>query len=215
MGYIEQTSEFAKDFDLPLLIRSPFKKIKCVGARPLLNWLRPYAGLNKKEFFSNKNTPAPGKLAPSPAVTINRYGRGRVIYCAFDLFSDYSDYMHPWTKALFLDILEIIASRKPFMIEAPSSVHTRLTRQGRELYLHLLNTHIQPPTIAFDQAGVFPPAVIEDIIPVHDIKITLPGTDITGASLEPGKKTLKIKKTKNTTVINVPEIKIYEIVKLR
>ncbi len=214
VGYIDTEGRFARDFDLPLLVRSPFRRIRCATARPLLGWHLPYAEATDRHFFSSRTTPAIGRRAPTPAVTLNRYGKGRVIYFACDPFQAYVDNGHSWLKSLLVDILQAYAPRKPFDLHAPSTVHARMTRKGGERYIHLLNAHVEPRTIVFSKAGAYPPEIMEQIVPIYDVRIEIPGKSVRRATLEPGGKRLRVKCSGSSCVIMVPRIELYDIVRI-
>lgn len=214
LGYIEAGEEFAKDYDLPLLIRSPFRRLECTTAKPLLNWRLPYAEPTPQRRFSNSNTPPPGKFAPSPAVTVNQYGKGQVVYFACDIFLAYTDYVHSWVKSLFIDVLNKYAPRKPFTVQAPSTVHVRLTRNGNERYLHLLQAHVQPRAIVFSKAGVYPVEIIEEVVPVSEVVLTVPDCEVRTAILEPSGEKLRLEKKRGETRIYIPQVAVYDVVRL-
>jgi hypothetical protein len=95
-----------------------------------------------EETWVNWWCPPPSKGTGEPAVVRNRYGKGRVVYAAFDLFTMQNKGFH-LLKDLFRGILDELVEHPRIRLETP---HRKLLGfvaydrpQKRELIVHLVN----------------------------------------------------------------------------
>lgn len=104
-------------------------------------------------------------LGTPPGITLNHYGKGKVIYVAFPLEEFYERRRLPETRNILKELFRILLDRE-FAVEmdAPPGVIMNLTGNGQQYFLHLLNY-----TGTMHEDG----HAVEYIAPVNNIKINL------------------------------------------
>lgn len=160
---------------------------------------------------------SPGEAVPGttpiPGVVVRGYGKGRVVYMPAGYDAGY--YLYPFTyERLLLGQAMRWAAKEPFGISvtAPMCVHSTFFRQerdGQRLVVNLFNdlnssgNHAQPDNDIPQR---------EEIIPIHDIKITFRGYDITRVHLEPGAANLAMKRVSGGVEVTVPRLDTQNLV---
>ena len=76
-----------------------------------------------------------------PAATLNRYGRGRVLYVATDLFGCYWHEQYPGLRR-FIGLLVRYVLPRSIEVEAPPTVEVTLRRRDRDLIVNLCNLSV-------------------------------------------------------------------------
>ena len=152
-------------------------------------------------------------IAAVPGIVVRNHGKGRVVYMSAGFDAGY--YLYPFTyERLLLGQAIRWAAQDPFgiSVKAPMCVHSTFFRQekdGQRLVVNLFNdlnssgNHAQPDNDIPQR---------EEIIPIHDIKVTFRGYDITGVHLEPGATKLAMKKVDGGIEVTVPKLDIQSIV---
>jgi hypothetical protein len=115
-----------------------------------------------RHFSSHRQTPSSGTVR-GPAIV----RRGRAIYCAHPLFSQYAQNAPRWCKQLILNVLQLLLPEPLLRHNGPSSVFATVLEQPAEkrLITHVL--HYIPERRGFDFD------VIEETIPLHDLTISV------------------------------------------
>ncbi len=181
-----------------------------VGIPELKRWLdyTIVKAHDNTETLANLYLPAGGAfsaplefpLGTPPGITLNHYGKGKVIYVAAPIEEHYERRRLPETRKLLKSLFGILLDNK-FIIEvdAPPGIIVNLTGDGGRFFLHLLNY-----TGTMHEDGY----AVEYIAPVHDIKIKLSGI--------PGECTLKqvgggktLKPAKDRT-FNIDRLEIFD-----
>ena len=148
-----------------------------------------------------------------PAVVANTYGKGRAVFFAAGMDSAYYLYPYPYQRILLKDALEWVTPA-PFGIEveAPMSVHATFRRQAKDggrLIVHLYNGTNSTANHAKPAEDI---PVREEIIPIHDIKVTFKGYDIKKLRLEPEGMELPLTLEGGKIEVVVPKLKIHTMV---
>ncbi len=139
-----------------------------------------------------------------PAVVTSQHGTGRVVYFpSLEGEFYYSSRIDQHARLIANAVASARRDRQRVTIEAPSTVHleVRSAGEGGDLHVHLLNSSgdMQRP--------------ISEIIPVHDIRISIGGT--------PGKvrarslwldRELPVSTVGSTAVMVLPEMDVYDVV---
>ncbi|MBU0715889.1 MAG: hypothetical protein KJ964_11085 [Verrucomicrobia bacterium] len=121
-----------------------------VGIPGLKRWIeynivKPAPGV---EILANLYLPAGGAFGATlefpfgvpPGITLNRFGRGKVIYAAVPLDEFYEQRNLPETRHLLRELFRILLDGAPVLeLEAPAGVIMNLTESASGVYLHLLN----------------------------------------------------------------------------
>ena len=136
-------------------------------------------------YFLKDLSPAiPGKDTGYPAVVVNSYGKGKVVYFPGQVDRLFYRIGHPDYERLLLNSLYFVAGRPTVIVEAPTTVEATFFQQAEpgRLIIHLLNhTYGQlfpaPTTSHYGSFSrdVFRP--VGDMVPVGDIQVSLQPSD--------------------------------------
>lgn len=132
------------------------------GAEVLADGILPYFDRTYRHFCSHRQTPSSGKQG-NPAVV----QRGRAIYFAHPIFSQYNQNAPRWCKVLFLNALNLLLPEPLVRHEGPTTLQAALNEQASEKrwVLHLL--HYIPERRSQDID------VIEDVIPLYQVRVSV------------------------------------------
>jgi len=102
----------------PLPIRGPIPLVKAAEAEVIATLAFPYTKTEEESFASIHSDP-PGILTDYPAITVNRFGKGRVIWSAYPIENEpYEEY-----RRIFLNLLHIDGAPDYFFYsDAPKNV---------------------------------------------------------------------------------------------
>ena len=152
---------------LPLHIDGQLLYVKPTSARTLAKLVhRAYPKELPGNFGLGSFAPA-GEDTGYPAVTVNQFGKGKVVYINASLFRSYWKNNRPQTKYLVRNLVDLVTADKLLEVKADASVEVSLFRQDSALVLHLLFYHI---TKTLDGPRW---AIVEDIPPIHDVSVKL------------------------------------------
>ncbi len=133
--YLRATPEL-KPYGAPVMdveAGGSYTKVTLTTARKLLDLVPPYKG--------TKGGP-PDSRPEGPGVTLNTYGKGKVVYCATDLFGGYYDKDTPNMRKLaawMLDRVYPASARRIVMENAPVTVELFYNERKGERFVHLVN----------------------------------------------------------------------------
>ncbi len=132
------------------------------GAKVLAAAAVPYFNRTFKRFCSHRHTPSSG-AAGYPAIV----GKGKAIYFAHPIFTQYAKNAPRWCKRLVLNALDLLLPRPLLRVGGPSTVLTAINEQAaqRRWVLHLLHYIPERRGQDFD--------VLEDIIPLHNVEVSV------------------------------------------
>lgn len=132
------------------------------GAQVLAPAIRSYFDRTPEHFCSHKQTPSSGEVE-QPAIV----RKGRCIYFAHPIFTQYYRSAPRWCRVLFLNALEQLLPEPLLRIDAPTTALATLNQQPEEKrwILHLLHYIPERRGKDFD--------IIEDVIPLADVKASV------------------------------------------
>jgi hypothetical protein len=153
----------AKQSSSPLLDRIPrqwipsptyYLQVKAAGAQVALRFTKPLVGSYE----------LPPQLSDNPALTINKTGKGTVVYCAGDLGNMIHAWHMPEPLILIENAVRALAPVNIALENVPSAVELvhRSQNTGRRHLLHFVN---------FNGEMTRP---IRQITPVRNARVTLP-----------------------------------------
>jgi len=122
----------------------------------------PYFDRTYQHFCSHRQTPSSGQAGP-PAIV----QRGRTIYFAHPIFTQYSRNAPRWCKALFLNALGLLLPEPLVRHDGPTTLQVTVNEQAaeRRWVVHLL--HYIPERRSQDID------VIEDVIPLYEVRVSV------------------------------------------
>jgi len=144
-----------------------------------------------------------------PALTIHRFGKGRVVYAGSALGALYKRYNHQDTRRLIANAVLWAAGAAPgICARAPETVEVIPWRDkdNKQSIIHLVNR--TGAGIAKNNASL-----MHDAIPIHDVVLRV-SRDLAGKTVtaQPGNRPLKSRWEGDTMVINVERINTWEVV---
>jgi hypothetical protein len=78
-------------------------------------------------------------LLSHPGATLNRHGKGKVLYVPGDLFRDFAANRYSLTRALVGELTRSLAGRLSIHVRGPSCIDVVLRRRGGKTVIHLIN----------------------------------------------------------------------------
>ncbi len=131
-------------------------------AEVLADGIRSYFDRTWEHFCSHRQTPSSGQVG-TPAIV----RRGRAIYFAHPVFTQYNQNAPRWCKVLFLNALDLLLPEPLVRHDGPSTLQVTVNAQPalQRLVVHLLHYIPERRGNDFD--------VIEDVIPLHDVRLSL------------------------------------------
>jgi hypothetical protein len=132
------------------------------GSETLAEVRVPYFNRTKEQFCSHRHTPSSGRVGYPGAVR-----RGRVIYFAHPMFTQYYQFAPRWCKKLVCNAINLLMPQRAVASNAPSTALITLNEQPykNRLVLHVLHYIPERRGVELD--------VIEDIIDLHDIMMSV------------------------------------------
>jgi hypothetical protein len=147
----------------------------------------------------------PGKYSGSPAITVNKYGKGKAVFLSNDIFGAY--YLRPqWNlKNIFRNLLNEVIPEKLIEIHGPGNVEVVLAEKDGAKQVHLVN-HYRDKTIGDSYS------IAENVLPVYDIKIKIKAEQVPGSVvLIPERENLNFKYENGYVSFTIPKLHIYTI----
>lgn len=132
------------------------------GSEILADNIAPYFNRTWKHYCSHNHAPSAGKEYGPSLVR-----QGRAVYCAQPLFAQYAANAPRWCRDILSGILELLLPNPVLRVNAPSSMIATVNRQKQENrdIIHLLHYIPQRNSDNMD--------TVDDVIPLHDIDISL------------------------------------------
>ena len=175
------------------------------GTEVLADVLVPYFNRAWDHFVSHRHTPSSGRVGYPGIVQ-----RGRVVYFAHPVFTQYSRNAPRWCKTFVLDALDRLLPDPLVRVDGPSTLVATVTAQPaeRRWIVHLLHYVPERRGQDFD--------VLEDVIPLFDLKVSLKtGWEVEEALLVPQGKRLRFVDRGGRVELVVPRLDGHQMVALR
>jgi hypothetical protein len=227
ISYVSDTGEYSKvysrfDLESPVAGRLPadgyitsrgsLAQVELQGAEALARIVFPIAEPTADKFVNIMTNP-PAVPSEWPACTAHTFGKGRAIYFAGGIDRDYVDLSFPELKYVLADAVRHAAGA-PLQVElqAPASVELAAWERedGKQLVVHLVNCQ---PEIGRDLYSTR--HVIDEIIPVHDLTLTVRVDKLVQAAhLQPGNTPLSFERADGEAKIHIPRVETHALVVL-
>jgi hypothetical protein len=152
------------------------------------------------------------KVEELPAAVSRKHGEGKVIYFAAGIDAAHYSLSYPYYRVVLAQAMRTAASAAPPVeVAAPMCVHAVTVRQkkgGARLIVHLFND-------LNTTAGHGHPAeevpLREEVIPIHDITVTLRGYNVKAVRQEPEGKELAIERAGDAVTFAVPTLRVHSM----
>ncbi|MBM3801135.1 MAG: hypothetical protein FJW26_02360 [Acidimicrobiia bacterium] len=179
----------------------PGSKVEVICTRSNLTGKSP---LDK--FDSRKNYDS-----SEPAVTLNRFGKGKAIYINGDVGAAFIHNPYPPLKRLVAQLVR--RTKPPIEIEAPRAIEVTAALRGpREMVIHLVNNPAPSLPFGTRSQDVTTHFYLEEVNPIYNVRIKLNDFKLRGASLPLQARALPI--AHHPVGVLVPEVKLHEVVLL-
>jgi hypothetical protein len=150
-----------------------------------------------------------------PFILLNNAEKGRSVYFAADIGQAYFIAPYQYQRRLMTNSVRWAAAgnQPAITIEAPLSVQAAFYTQEnpRRTLIHLLNETNTQANRAIPENN---PPQREEILPIHDIKITLNNPNLKNAFQEPGHHRLQLKNENGKLQMSVPVLQVHSIIVL-
>ncbi|GBC75740.1 hypothetical protein HRbin06_01062 [archaeon HR06] len=166
---------------IPQLHKGPLIKVKNNGGKVLAKIIDPVG-----EFISGRTYslfPAvPGNITDYPAIITNERGESRSVYIAGAFEYNYARFSYPNYRKLLINSILWVAKEDPVIrVEAPLTVEATFFKKDNNFIVHLVNYHLQkmdlsPITLPFSQLQNPPVPLIEETIPIYNVKVKVRGS---------------------------------------
>ncbi|HSV74633.1 MAG TPA: alpha-amylase family protein [Chthonomonadales bacterium] len=173
------------------------------GAEALAQVWEPYFNRTWEHFCSHHHTPCE-RRGPDPGVL----RKGRIVYFAHPVFACYARHGMAFYRIVALTALRLLLPDPLVMTDAPSTLHVAWNRQpahGREV-IHLLHYIPERRMLAED--------TVEDVIPLHDVRLRLRVNGVRRAYLAPDDTELEAAPAGVYTEVRVPVLRGHAMVVL-
>ena len=202
--YLRVTPDMKK-FGLPVMdveAGGSYTKVIPTTARKILDLVPPYKG--------TKGGP-PDESPEGPGVTVNTYGKGKVLYCAADLFGGYYEKATPNMRKLAAWMIEQVypAESRLIVLEgAPIDVEMFYNRKSsKEYFVHLVN-------YAGDKRDTGTPQV-QDFTCVQGIRVKVKlDSRPSGVTLVPEGKKVNFTFTGGYLIFETLPLKIHDVYRI-
>lgn len=194
---------------IPQLVEGEFIKVIPTTATPIsmIQWPLTVPAVNRA--FRHTMPPA-GNISDFPSISVNRYGAGIALYIAAPVFRSYWNSNHFWVRRIVNNLVDAYVQDKYYEVDAPVHVETNLMEKDGKRYLHFIN--YQSIHAGEKSSAMYNP--IEQITPVHNIRVKINDSTIRSAILRPSDTVLEVVEQADHVVIVVPEVHIHTIVEL-
>lgn len=212
-NYVELLGKMRENFQgsNPFQLSQPHIRTKHIDEQTAIfgEFHYPFVFKQRHTDYSNYDPKSSGV----PAITFYPYGKGGVVYFAFDPGSFYLEQRYPEAKYLLEKAVRIL-STPPVLLEAPPCVElTCFTQPGKRLF-HLINSQ---PELGQSILPSSRGEIIESVIPIFDIKMKIKVSHherIKRIYWAPDEKDLEFTKNGDFLVAKIPKLEVHGIVVL-
>jgi hypothetical protein len=174
------------------------------GTETLAQIAVPYFNREYNHFISHQHTPSTHQIG-YPGIL----RRGKVIYFAHPIFTQYRRSAPHWIKKLFLNALDLLLPQPAVCVQGPSTLMVTLNEQPaeRRRVLHLLHYIPERRGEEFD--------TIEDIIPLYNIAASVRADNpIHTVTLVPQNQSLQYQIVDGRIQFTIPEINGHQMIEI-
>ena len=186
----------------PFVLYERAQRVKVADAEVLADAWRPYFNREFRHFCSHQHTP-PAEAAGYPAAI----RKGRILYFAHPVFRNYRNKGQQLARDYVWSVIARVYGRLDVEVGLPSMGRVSLMRQEAERR-HIL--HLLYATPIARGRGI---EVIEDIVPLHDIPISLK-LDASKVTLVPEGTDLPFTRVGNRIDFILPKLELHQMVAL-
>jgi hypothetical protein len=172
-------------------------------AETLANKVLAYFDRTFRHFCSHRQTPSSGQVG-GPAVI----KKGRAIYFANPIFSEYNAVAPHWEKQLFLNALDLLLPDPLVRHDGPTTLQVTVNEQPDEnrWIVHLLHYIPERRSQEID--------IIEDVIPLYNVKISIKLPNVRAVMVVPQQKPLLCQQKDGRVEFVLPQLIGHQMIAL-
>jgi hypothetical protein len=169
----------------------------------LANKVSSYFDRTYKHFCSHRQTPSSGQV-DGPAVI----RKGRAIYFANPIFTEYIILAPRWEKQLFLNALDLLLPDPLIRHDGPTTLLVTVNDQptNNRWVVHLLHYIPERRSQQID--------TIEDVIPLYDVKISIKSPKIKAVACVPEQEPLPFNQKNERVEFVLPRLVGHQMIAL-
>ncbi|MEM7807559.1 MAG: alpha-amylase family protein, partial [Planctomycetota bacterium] len=198
---------FATELDASayVMYRRGRKLSQLEGSKVLASSEPAYFDRTAEHFCSHQHAPST-MVETNPAILRSRHGRA--ITFAHPLFLTHFDNAARWCKVMLATAIELIMPGRLVRHDGPSTLLCHLTHQPHEQrrVLHLLHYVPERRGKEFD--------VIEDVLPLHNLTVSIEADKVVAATLQPEGLTLDADYADGRLSVRVPKLEGHAMIVL-
>lgn len=197
--------------NLPLLIHGKFLYVKPTTATLLSSLIHPLAPEHSFERFAFGDAP-PGKESGYPAVTLNRYGKGKAVYISGQIFRTFWEKKQVYLRYLVKNLVNLVTKEKIIEVVAPPCIEVSFFRRKIAYVVHLVNHGSRMSNIYEILDGKIN-QVNDYILPVFGIQIKIKLKEEPEKITQiPEKRTLSWQRLGNYITFKVPSVDVHSVI---
>jgi hypothetical protein len=127
----------------PVLFRTRVLEIACTSARPLAELVYP-AAHRTRDVFTDGETPYTNfgnQSTGKPLITLNRVGKGAVIYIAAPIGREIASREDPWLKRIVVECVRKFSPPLAIQVDAPPGIQVVFGRRSAQMHVVSLVNH--------------------------------------------------------------------------
>ena len=191
--------------DMDLIVYGKFIQVRATDdVREIASIVHPI--VEDRHFYKHQAPPSREK-SQYPAITLNRYGKGKAIYVSPPIFKCYYETNNQIYRKITQHLLDLLLStdEQSLITNAPLSVEVSMMKKKNMTIVHLVNYHAEK------QGGGA--RVIEQIPVLRDIDVRIKRQFKPGrVYLAPSKTELQYRVENDYISLVVPEVHIHQMV---
>ena len=201
-----------------LLVRGRWAGLSAAsGARGQV--IEPLCETGPNRFFHN-NLPSPHRPSGVPALVELPLGNGTLVIFPQPLFRHYAKEPSRELRALVADLVSRRAPAPAWQLSIPMRMDFSIVQDGTTSHVHLLNPSIEPSLCCgmmdiYDGAFERSYEYMEEVVPVHDLRILLRGARVTEAQALREKSPVSVRDTAEGSEITVEKVALWEVIRVR
>ncbi|WP_158560752.1 family 10 glycosylhydrolase [Paenibacillus contaminans] len=208
-GYLTEHEELWQGIArIPQLVEAPFVKTVPTTAETLSSIQWPLTVPAPNRAFRHPIPPG-GNVSDFPGISANKFGNGTALYIAAPVFSSYWHSNHFWVRRIVTNLLGKYYT-KYAEVTAPTHIETNVMRKNGKTYLHIIN--FQSIHAGEKSTAYYNP--IENITPVHDIRVHIRDKSLSRAVVQPENEALAVERREDGIAFTIPKVHIHTIIEL-
>lgn len=183
-------------------VSSVFSEVQCTKAHEIAEFILPSVACDFQHWV-NWWSPPPGDPSGYPAITLNKYGNGHVLYTAFDYFTMAAEETYEDTDLLFQDFFNALDFIPRIQNKTPYShvIRTAFSRQGDHYLAH--------------QISSIPHLCKGEAPPISGGELVIQGKISSAFLVYPRKENLSFRYDGKVSVISLPDFSMQQIVSFK